>query len=114
MTERKDVNIYAVPARAGVRAPFPFSARGLGEAVLFDPERPTVGPNELLKEQGGMVDPRFINHNCPFCHKTMSWALFGAHMKDTKEGPGCFRRWFHTMDVTKRRFPGASIGDNDE
>lgn len=57
--------------------------------ALFDPERPREDPNDLLRRvhHGQMLDPRSMNHNCPFCNKTMAWDLFVAHAEP------CFRRW---------------------
>jgi hypothetical protein len=109
MTMRKDVNIMAVPARAGVRAP---SILQLAKsAALFDPERPHMGPNELAREIE--EDPSLLKIYCPGCHKDIDYALFVAHYVDTKEGPGCRTRTFNTLDITKRRFAGAKIGDTN-
>jgi hypothetical protein len=116
MTERKDVRIIAVPARAGVQAPLPYRNplphEVLRDAFLFDPAQPHKGPNELWAEL--KKNPQGLLFNCPLCKKDMSYALLVAHVKDTKEGPGCMTRWFNTVDPTNRRFPGASIGDTDE
>lgn len=116
MTERKDVRIQAVAARIGVRAPAAYRSPSPHELVrdsfLFDPERPHMGPNELAKEIRD--DPSLLQFNCPFCHKSMQYQIFVAHLNDTKEGKGCLTRWFKTVDITKRRFPGASMGDSDE
>ena len=90
-----------------------FTANARGEMAVFDPDRPHVGPNELYAEMGGTTDPRLMNHNCPFCRRTMAWDLFVAHMKRSKEGPGCFERWYKTVDPTFRRFTGASIGEGN-
>lgn len=110
MNERKDVRIQAVAARVGVRAP---SLLGIvKDAVLFDPERPHMGPNELAKEIE--ADPSLLLINCPLCHKSYPYELFVAHYPDTREGPGCRTRWFNTLDITKRKFAGASIGDSNE
>lgn len=106
MIERKDVRIQAVVARMGVRAPRMTDI--VKDSVLFDPERPHMGPNELLKEIGD--DPTLLKFNCPFCHKDMTYALFVAHIPDTKAGKGCTTRNWSTIDVTNRRFKGASIG----
>lgn len=108
ISDGRNVSIFAPTAVAF------FDAKVRADAFLFDPDRPHVGPNQLLKEMGNMIDPRQMSHHCPFCDKTMSWELFGAHMKRSKEGPGCFQRWFNTMDVTHRKFSGASIGDASE
>jgi hypothetical protein len=56
---------------------------------LYDPERPKEDPNDLLNRVHGgqMLDPHAMNHNCPFCSKTMAWDLFVAHAE------ACFRRW---------------------
>ena len=105
MGERKDVTIFAPVAKAQI------SISGLADAILVDPDRPTVGPNELAAELGWKIDPRTMNHNCSECGKTMSWELFVAHLQDTKEGPGCFRRNFKLQDIKYRKFSGASLGD---
>jgi hypothetical protein len=107
---RKDVSVYAVPARVGVRAPSVLDI--VKAAVLFDPERPHMGPNELAREID--ADPSLLQINCPLCHKSYEYELFIAHDPDTKEGPGCRTRWFNTLDITKRKFAGASIGDSNE
>lgn len=119
MTERKDVNVYAVPAVMGVRAPEPFSAPRkvslmdvVKDAVLFDPERPTMGPNELWQEIKD--NPQSLMVGCHSCKKEMPVAVYLAHLWDTKEGIGCISRYYNTMDITNRRFAGASIGDTDE
>lgn len=127
--KRKDVTIYSVAAKAGARAPLPYrnalpgeivapSRRAptvydlLREAVLFDPDRPHMGPNELAKEVA--ENPNLIQFNCPLCHKSYGFELFKAHLVRTKEGPGCMERWYKTIDITKRTFAGASTGDTNE
>jgi hypothetical protein len=128
MVERKDVRIMSVPAVGGVRTPSPHLRPEdipveaipkrrtlmdvLKESVLFDPDRPHMGPNELAKELER--NPSGLLINCHSCKKDMSAPVYLAHLWDTKEGIGCIRRWFNTMDVQHRRFSGASIGDNDE
>lgn len=95
--QRKDVTIHAETAVAY------FGAHA--RAMLYDPERPKVDPNELLKELGGrMTDPRRVNHNCPWCHKTLAWELFVAHLVP------CVTKWYKVQDVTNRRFTGATLG----
>lgn len=102
----KTVHVGAPPKRsariraATARATFPgFHPQNV---FLMDPEKPTVDANALLTERGGaMTDPRSMNHNCPFCRKTMAWELFQAHAL------ACVTRWFKTMDVTKRKFAGG-------
>lgn len=94
-----DVTIHAPTAVAYFR--------NAGRAMLFDPERPTVDPDQLLKELGGMTDPRLVNHNCPVCHRTMRWELFTAHAE------ACMRRWFKTLDIIHRKFPGAAVDRKD-
>jgi len=56
---------------------------------LFDPENPYEDPNDLLNRvhKGKMLDPKEMNHNCPFCSKTMAWDLFVAHAEP------CFKKW---------------------
>jgi hypothetical protein len=116
MTERKDVRINAVPARVGAIAPLPYRNPNpqelLKQVVLFDPEQPHKGPNELAQEVRD--NPQGMLWNCPLCHKDMVWDVLVAHAKDTKEGPGCMTRYFNTMDVTLRKFPGASMGESNE
>lgn len=104
--ERKDVRIYAPTARGSLSM-----KQVVTDSVLFDPERPHMGPNELLREIGD--DPTKLQFNCPFCHETMGYDLFVAHIPTTREGRGCLKRNWGTIDVTNRRFSGASIGDNN-
>lgn len=56
---------------------------------LMDPEKPKEDPNDLLNRvhHGQMLDPRSMNHNCPFCSKTMAWDLFVSHAEY------CFKKW---------------------
>lgn len=68
---RQDVTVQTPPATAVVDA-----LRGM----LYDPDRPQLDPNDLLRELGRVIDPDSMNHNCPFCGKTMSWQLFIAHL----------------------------------
>ena len=116
MSERKDVNVYAVPARVGVRAPLPYRKLGLmdviKESFLHDPERPHMGPNELWEEIKD--DPSGLLVGCHSCGKEMPVPLFLAHLWDNKEGMGCIRKWHNTMDVTNRKFSGASMGETSE
>jgi hypothetical protein len=74
-------------------------------ALLFDPERPNLTPDQLLKERGGrMTDRAGDLHNCPFCHTSMALDLFRIHLEP------CLRRNYSTIDVTHRRFSGANLG----
>ena len=91
---RRDALISPPMARANVRAPKPneapekISIQNPRHVVMFDPERPNVTADDLLKELGGkMTDPSAMNHNCPFCHKTLQWALFNVHLEP------CLNRW---------------------
>ena len=65
---------------------------------LFDPDKPHEDPNDLLNRvhHGQMLDPRAMNHNCPFCNRTMAWDLFVAHAE------GCFRKWRKVVYRRKR------------
>ena len=126
--ERKDVRVLAVPAVGGVRAPrqwrnpedVPVEAQPrrlslmevIQQSVLFDPDRPHMGPNELWNEI--KCNPAGLLIGCHSCKKEMPVPVYLAHLWDTKEGIGCIRRYFNTLDITHRRFSGASIGDNDE
>lgn len=69
------------------KAAFPKFDRS--NVFLFDPDEPKEDPNDLLNRVHGgrMLDPRAMNHNCPFCGKTMAWDLFVAHAE------ACFRTW---------------------
>lgn len=71
---------------------------------LFDPDKPKEDPNDLLNRvhKGKMLDPRDINHNCPFCNRTMAWDLFLAHGED------CFKRW-RAVVYKKRRIVGTVV-----
>lgn len=96
--ERRDVLIQAPAAKAFLR----FDREN---AFLHDPDEPSIDPNELLRQLGSMTDPNAVNHNCPFCHETMSWPLFQAHAET------CFRKWYKMLDPSKRRFAGAKLED---
>ena len=80
---RKSVVIHAAVARAS----FPRFDRA--NIFLMDPDKPKEDPNEMLARtfKGKMLDPRAVNHNCPFCGKTMNWELFTTHAE------ACFRKW---------------------
>lgn len=82
-TQKRSTTIHAETAAAV----FPtFSRRNV---FLMDPDQPKEDPNDLLNRvhHGQMLDPSAMNHNCPFCNKTMAWDLFTAHAED------CFKRW---------------------
>lgn len=81
---------------ASARATFPQFERS--NVFLFDPEQPHEDPNDLLNRVHGgkMMDPRAMNHNCPFCNRTMAWDLFVAHAE------ACFRRWRKVVYRTQR------------
>ena len=97
---KRDAVIHAVTADAFTRAPV-FDPRNI---FLFDPDEPHKSAEEIHREMGGtMIDPRTINHNCPFCNRTMAWDLFRVHMED------CYiRNRLVKLDITKRKFAGAS------
>lgn len=82
------------------KATFPAFERS--NIFLYDPEKPKEDPNDLLSRVHGgkMLDPRAVNHNCPFCNKTMAWDLFVAHGED------CFKRWRKVV-YQKRRTIGT-------
>lgn len=65
---------------------------------LMDPDQPKEDPNDLLNRVHGgkMMDPKAMNHNCPFCNKTMAWDIFVAHAEY------CFRRWRKVVYRKKR------------
>lgn len=92
---------------ATVKAPTALAAFQSGNFLLLDPDHPKGDPNELLRQQGGRLnDPRTMNHNCPVCHRTMTWELFKAHFREE------YIKWRSVViDVTKRKFPGASPKD---
>lgn len=95
--ERRDVLILAPVASAVVSVP------------IFDPERPRVDPNKLLRALGGkLTDPRKVSHNCPLCNETMRWELFEAH------APACIQRWGKTVDPIHRRYAGADLPPAEE
>jgi len=81
--DKKFVRIEAATAQAT------FPKFNLSNVFLMDPDKPKEDPNDLLNRvhKGKMLDPRAMNHNCPFCNKTMAWDLFVAHAED------CFKRW---------------------
>ena len=84
-------------------------AMASGEPVLFDPERPQLDPNALLRERGGRItDPASVNWNCPLCYKTMSYDLFVAHAR------GCFRRYGSLLDPTLKQYKGVSLAENSD
>lgn len=72
---------------------------------LFDPDQPHKDAEQIYREMGGqMLDPYAVNHNCPMCDRTMAWDLFRAHLMP------CYRANRLTrIDITKRKFAGASI-----
>lgn len=81
---------------AAAEATFPKFNRP--NVFLYDPEKPKEDPNDLLNRvhHGQMLDPRAMNHNCPFCNKTMAWDLFVAHME------ACFGKWRDVVYKSKR------------
>ena len=71
---------------ATAKASFPRFDRQ--NVFLMDPEQPKVDANQLLNQRGGrMLNPQDMNHNCPFCNRTMAWDLFMAHAEY------CFKKW---------------------
>lgn len=91
---RKSAHIQAATARAV------FPAFNRQNIFLMDPEKPREDPNDLLNRvhHGRMMDPREMNHNCPFCNRTMAWDLFVAHGED------CFKRWRKVVYRKRRTF----------
>lgn len=89
----KSVQVNASVAKSFVNS---FNRQNI---FLFDPDQPKEDPNELLNRvhHGKMLDPREMNHNCPFCNKTMAWDLFLAHAED------CFKRWRKVVYRSKRK-----------
>lgn len=85
--DRLDARIQNVAAKAYVNGGIP----NLAEAfTVLNPAQPQKDPDELLKEfKGNMRDPRAIDHNCPFCDKTMRWELFLAHLRP------CIEKYAH-------------------
>ena len=56
-------------------SPFPNFDRA--NPFMFDPDRPHETANELAARMGGkLTDPNAMNHNCGYCHKTLSWPIF--------------------------------------
>ena len=97
---RRDATIHAPAALAFTRAPV-YDSRNV---FLFDPDEPHKSAEQVHKEMGGkMTDPYAVNHNCPFCNRTMAWDLFRTHMED------CYtRNRLVKLDITKRKFAGAT------
>lgn len=73
------------------------------DSVAFDPERPHVSPEQLLRERGGRMSDPDDRHCCPCCNRVMTAPLFAAHLER------CFRRNYHTIDVTHHVFRGATL-----
>lgn len=95
----KNARIDAATAAAS----FPRFERS--NVFLYDPDKPKEDPNDLLNRvhHGQMLDPRAMNHNCPFCNKTMAWDLFVAHAED------CYRKWRKVV-YKKSRTIGTVVG----
>ena len=92
---RRDVDIHAPSIALHI---------GAMDYQLFDPERPQLDPNDLLREFGGKVtDPRSINYNCPLCYQTMRYDLFVAHARP------CFKRYGSLIDPTLKQYRGVSL-----
>lgn len=105
MGEVRSALIRAPMAVAFQRAPVEYRS---DNHVLFDPEKPRKSAEDIAREMGGrLTDPYAVNHNCPFCNRTLAWDLFRAHMQP------CMRRWFNTVDITHRRFAGASTEETN-
>lgn len=100
---KRSAAIHVPLAQAFQKAPVEFRHDVAdGKVAVFDPERPSLGPNELLAEAGGMLDPSTMNHGCPYCKTVMRWSIFNSHM------PEC-RREFHSLHP--KNFPGATRKD---
>ena len=94
--ERRSARIKAATAKAT------FPAFGSGNFFALDPEQPHETPDEIYQRMGArMMNPAEMDHNCPFCRRTMSWELFQAHAQ------GCMTRWFKTVDIVHRKFAGT-------
>ncbi len=83
MDIKRSAGIHAPVSRIFDKAPVDFQ-RDVDDhkIAVFDPDRPSLGPNELLAEAGGMLDPRTMNHCCPLCKRVMRWEIFSAHLND--------------------------------
>ncbi len=83
-------------------SPFPRFDRE--NVFMFDPDRPHETANELAARMGGkLTDPNAMNHNCGYCHKTLSWPIFEAHVED------CYTQWRKvTLNTKHRIFKGAT------
>lgn len=83
-------------------SPFPRFDRE--NVFMFDPDRPHETANELAARMGSnLEDPHKMNHNCGFCHKTMSWPLFIRHAEY------CYAKWRKvTLNTRHRIFTGAT------
>ena len=99
MQLKRSVRIDAATAKAT------FPRFDCANVFLFDPDKPREDPNDLLNRvhKGKMLDPASMNHNCPFCNRTMAWDLFTAHAED------CFRRWRKVVYRTRRMIPTSTI-----
>jgi hypothetical protein len=102
---KKSTQVDAPIARAFERAPVDFRrSHDEGRVAIFDPDRPTLTPDDLLKEMGGMADPNAMNHKCPFCDREpMRWEIFSAHARE------CFLSY---QALHPRNFAGASRKDS--
>lgn len=87
----------------GVSAKANFPRFDRANLFLFDPDQPREDPNDLLNRAHGgkMMDPASMNHNCPFCNRTMAWDLFLVHAES------CFRKWRKVVRG-QRTFAGAA------
>lgn len=86
--DRIDVGIEARCAMAYMSGGRPGMQLNSIAGVLFNPDQPQKSADDLLRDLGGqMTDPRKVDHNCPFCQKTMRWELFLAHIRP------CMTKW---------------------
>jgi len=90
--ERREVQLRGAIAKAFMRPDL---------MVLMDPEDPKVDVNELYQRRGRqMLDPALMNFGCPLCKREMAYELFVQHAEP------CMRKWYKTLDPTRRRFAG--------
>ncbi len=78
---KRSTGIHAPVAEAFQKAPVDIR-RDLagGRVAVFDPDRASMGPNELLAEMGKNPDPRAMLHGCGGCGRIdMRWEVFSAH-----------------------------------
>ncbi len=101
---KRSAGIHAPVGQGFEKAPVAFQ-RGLDDhsIAIFDPDRPSMGPNELLAELGDKPDPYSMLHGCPLCNREpMHYMVFSAHKWD------CFLEY---QQLHPRNFAGATRKD---